>query len=119
MRILRIVAWLLLVGIIAVTLVPADLRPTTPLPLKFERALAFVILAFVFIAAYPRRWPLVLALICVGAVVVEVAQYLVPTRDPSVVDAIVKVIGAVAGAAAARVMDPWLSRLRKSQGRSG
>ena len=113
MKILRAVAWLLLVAIIALTLVPADLRPTTPLPLEVERALAFAILAFVFTFAYARHWLLVLALICVGAVVLELAQYLVPTRDPSVVDAIVKVVGAIAGTVAARLMDPWLSKLRK------
>jgi VanZ family protein len=113
MRILRAVAWLLLVAIIAVTLVPADLRPTTPLPLKVERALVFAILAFAFTFAYAKHWLFVLALICVGAVVLELAQYLVPTRDPSVVDAIVKVVGAIAGTVAARVMDPCLSKLRK------
>ena len=112
-KMLRIAAWLLLVAVVAVTLVPADLRPTTPLPLKVERALAFAILAFVFTAAYPRRWTLVLTLICVGAVVLELAQYLVPTRDPSVVDGFVKVLGAIAGTVAARAVDPWLSGFRK------
>ena len=75
--------------------------------------MAFAILAYVFTFVYAKHWPLVLALICVGAVILELAQYLVPTRDPRVVDAIVKVIGAIAGTVAARVMDPWLSKLRK------
>ena len=100
---LKPVAWLLLVAVIVVTLVPAEFRPTTPLPMKAERALGFAVLTFVFTIAYPRRWLLILLGMSAGAVGLELLQFAVPSRDPSPVDAAVKVIGAIFGVAAATI----------------
>ena len=114
---LRIAAWLLLVAVIVVTVVPAEFRPTTPLPLKAERALGFATLTFVFTIAYPRRWLLILLGMSAAAVGLELLQFAVPSRDPSPIDATVKVIGAVLGVFAAKVcsrmgamaLDRWRS----------
>ena len=100
---LRPAAWLLLIAVIVITLVPAEYRPTTPLPLKAERALGFAVLTFFFTLAYPRRWLLILLGMSAGAVGLELLQFAVPSRDPSPIDAAVKVIGAVLGVIAAMV----------------
>ena len=98
---LRLAAWLLLVAVIVVTVVPAEFRPTTPLPLKAERALGFATLTFIFTIAYPRRWLLILLGMSAAAVGLELLQFAVPSRDPSPIDATVKIIGAVLGVMAA------------------
>jgi hypothetical protein len=100
---LKLAAWLLLIAVVAITLVPAEFRPTTPLPLKAERAFGFATLTFVFTLAYPRRWLLILLGTGAGAVGLELLQFAVPSRDPSPIDAAVKVIGAVLGVIAATI----------------
>ena len=100
---LKLAAWLLLVAVVLLTLVPADFRPSTPLPLKAERALGFAVLTFFFTLAYPRRWLLILLGMSAGAVGLELLQFAVPSRDPSPIDAAVKVIGAVLGVTGAMI----------------
>ena len=100
----RIAPWVLLAVVAAATLVPPELRPSSGLPLKVERALAFAILAGVFTLAYPRRWPVIAVLICLGAAGLELLQLLVPGRDASPVDAVVKILGTLAGVASALVL---------------
>ena len=45
---LRILAWLLLAGLIFATLAPIDMRPNSPLPTGAERAFALMLVGFVF-----------------------------------------------------------------------
>ena len=112
---LRMAAWLLLFGIAAVTLVPPDLRPSTGLPLKLERFLAFAILAGAFAMAYPRRPLLIVFLACLGAISLELMQLLVPGRDASPIDALVKVLGAVSGTVGAVIIRGFARRLWPSE----
>ena len=51
---LRIVAWLLLVGLVVVTVGPIAWRPISPLPVQLERATALMVIGFVFALANPR-----------------------------------------------------------------
>jgi hypothetical protein len=103
-RFLKPAAWLLLVAVIVITLVPAAYRPETPLPLKVERALGFAVMTFVFTLAYPGRWRAILLVGIVGAIGLELMQFIIPSRDPSPVDAVVKAIGAGMGVAGAMVV---------------
>ena len=100
----RVGAWIFLAAIIAVTIVPEQFRPSTSLPLKVERALGFAVLTFLFTLAYPRRWLAILIVLSLGAIGLELLQFLVPGRDPSPVDAAVKVIGAICGVGGAMVL---------------
>lgn len=93
----RVLAWFLLAVVIVVTLGPADIRPSTGLPLKVERFLGFAILAAAFTAAYPKRWRIIIALLAGAAVSLEALQLVIPTRDASPIDAAVKVLGATGG----------------------
>lgn len=107
---LRVVAWLLLAGLIFVTLSPIDLRPISPLPVQLERAAALALIGFVFAIAYPRRILLV-ALVVLGATVgLELLQLIQPSRHGRVIDAAVKLIGGSGG-----LLLGWLfARLRRN-----
>ena len=100
----QIAAWMLLFAVVVVTVVPVEYRPSTNLPLKVERGLAFAVLSCSFTLAYPRRWKLIVVLACLAAVSLELMQLLVPSRDASPVDATVKVIGSLSGTAGALVL---------------
>lgn len=104
-RALQLIAWVVLVGLIVATLGPVELRPSLGLPLKVERFLGFAIVAALFTLAYPRRWISIMAVLSIGAVGLELLQFISPTRDPSPIDAIVKVVGAIAGAAGAHLFE--------------
>lgn len=108
---LKSAAWLLFIIVVLATLVPLELRPSSGLPLKLERFLAFAILAGMFAFAYPKRWVLVVASTCLAAVALELMQLLVPGRDARTVDALVKVIGAVSGASGAGIVTRFADRI--------
>jgi VanZ family protein len=94
---LRILAWLLLAGLIYVTLSPIDLRPSTPLPTQVERIIALAIVGFAFAIAYPRHIVLVAAVVLGATVMLEALQLLSPSRHGRLVDVAAKLIGAGAG----------------------
>lgn len=110
-RLLRLAAWLSLAAIIFVTVSPIGLRPHDVLPVDIDRALAFVVMAFLFVLAYPRSWMIVAAAIILGAGGIELLQELSPTRHARMNDALVKAggaaVGVVLGWAANRLRDGW------------
>ena len=96
-RALRVLAWLLLAGLIFVTLAPLDLRPVSPIPTQLERAIALAIVGFVFALAYPRSILLVAAIVLGATIVLELLQLLQPSRHGRFVDMAVKLTGGAAG----------------------
>jgi VanZ family protein len=90
-------AWLLLAGIIFVTVSPIGLRPHTITSVNIDRALAYLVVGLVFAIAYPRHWLAVASLLVVGAVVIEYMQYLSPSRHARLHDAGFKALGACIG----------------------
>jgi hypothetical protein len=110
-RLLTFLAWSSLATILFVTVSPIGLRPHDPLPVNTDRALAFAVMAFLFISAYPRKAWTVLALLIVGAGAIEAMQLLAPTRHAHLLDASVKaggvVIGACAAVLVARIRAKW------------
>ena len=97
--VLRIVAWLLLAGLIFATLAPIDLRPNSPLPTGAERAFALMLVGFVFALAYPRHILLVTTLVLGATVLLELLQLMSPSRHGRLVDVAVKLLGAATGLA--------------------
>ncbi len=91
------IAWLLLAAIIFVTVSPIGLRPHTITSVNLDRALAYLVVGLAFAVAYPRHWLAVAALLVVGAVGIELLQYLSPTRHARMHDAAVKAVGACLG----------------------
>ena len=96
-NLLRVLAWLLLAGLIFVTLSPIDLRPISPLPTQLERAIALAVVGVVFAFAYPRHMVLVAVLVLGATILLELMQLLQPSRHGRVIDAAVKLIGALSG----------------------
>jgi glycopeptide antibiotics resistance protein len=94
---LRVLAWLLLAGLIFVTLSPINLRPISPLPTQVERAIAVMLVGFVFALAYPRRFVLVAAIVLGATALLEVLQLVTPSRHGGVTDVAVKLLGGSLG----------------------
>jgi len=86
---IRSAAWLSILTVLLVTLVPIGLRPTTGLSPNIERFCVMAAVGALFAAAYPRRfWLIVLTL-----------QLLAAGRHPNFRDVAFKSLGAVIGAA--------------------
>jgi VanZ family protein len=95
--VLRILAWLLLAGLVFVTLSPDDLRPVTALPTQIERGFAVAVIGFVFAIAYPRHIWLVAALVLGATVLLEILQLVTPSRHGRIADAAAKLLGGAIG----------------------
>ncbi|PRD50903.1 VanZ family protein [Phyllobacterium myrsinacearum] len=104
MKLIQITAWLLFAAILFITVDPISLRPESGLPVNVERFAAFAVLGFVFAAAYPRRWLLILVLVVGAAFGFELAQMLAPTRHARLMDAVVKAAGGTFGVAASALI---------------
>lgn len=94
---LRILAWLLLGALVVVTIGPIQWRPISPLPTQVERALALMIIGFVFALAYPRRILLIAILVLGTTAILEPLQVFEPSRHGRLIDALVKLAGACLG----------------------
>ncbi len=105
------VAWLLLAAIIFVTVSPIGLRPHTITSVNIDRAMAYLVVGLAFALAYPRHWLAVGALLVIGAVGIELLQYLSPTRHARMHDAGVKAVGACLGV----LIGMLVNRLRRQR----
>jgi len=72
-----------------------------------ERFAAYGILGILFVAAYPRRFTLVITFILGVAVSLELLQHLTPDRHGHIADAAQKVIGGLLGSSAAKFAHLW------------
>lgn len=108
-RPLRLAAWACLAVIVFSTLSPIEARPHLASQ-GLEHVLAFAVLAGLFCLAYPRRMPLVAALIVAAAVLLELSQLLLPDRHARLLDLARKGAGGLAGAAAAFLVHRLLRR---------
>jgi hypothetical protein len=107
-RLLRVLAWALLAGIVFSTLSPIWLRPESGLPANDERFVAFLVLSFVFTLAYPHRLLRVVLVVVVVATALEALQLVMPTRDARLHDLIVKLVGGGLGAGLGVLALRWL-----------
>lgn len=98
--VLGVLAWLALAAIALATLVPLDLRPESGLPVGIERAGAFGVMALLFALGYPRRLPLLIALMLGVAAGLELLQMIAVHRHARLDDAELKLAGALAGLSA-------------------
>jgi VanZ family protein len=83
---LRVFAWLLVIGLVVITVVPASERPVTGVQHGYEHFLAFGFVGFIFALAYSQR-PIVLMLSAiVFTAVLELIQIPLPTRHARLED---------------------------------
>jgi hypothetical protein len=105
--VIRRAAWLSILIVLLVTLVPIGWRPATGLSPNIERFCVMAAVGALFAAAYPRRFWLIVLALSLTAAAFEPLQFMAAGRHPSLRDVEFKslgvVIGAVAGYAIAAV----------------
>ena len=95
-RLFRIVAWLLLVAIVVLSVVPAENRPVTPAPHNFEHAAIFLAAGLAFGLGYSRYLVQILGLIAFSAAI-ELIQLLIPGRHARFSDFLVDALSVSIG----------------------
>ena len=101
----RLTGWLFVLALVALSVIPGDLRPHTPLPGYSEHFAMYLGGCALLAVGYERRIAgSVIALgFGLGAVGLEIAQMLLPDRHPSLFDVLASTGGAFLGAGLARV----------------
>jgi len=100
----RVIAWLLIVAITALSLVPPNLRPVTGASHNIEHFVTFSATGLAFGLGY-SRWPVwVVSALVIFACAIEFAQTLVPGRHARLSDLIVDVIAMSASATVGSVV---------------
>ena len=81
-RTCQLAAWLLLLGIIVLSLVPPSLRPVTYASHGLEHLAIFLATGFAFAIGYPKRRSLQMIALPAFAGAIEIAQVWAPGRHP-------------------------------------
>lgn len=103
----RIVAWLLLIVIVILTLVPPGLRPVPGLPHNVEHVAIFLLMGAAFGLAYrDHAWSLGVAGILFAAGL-ELSQIVIPGRHARLSDFLFNALGTCAGIAMAALFERW------------
>jgi len=101
MSVIRAAAWILLVVIAALSLVPSRLRPESGLPNNFEHLATFAAAGAAFGLGYSRRPNSLMIGLVIFAGAIELTQVFVPGRHARlsdfVVDAVSMCVGVMAG----------------------
>ncbi|MDB5580688.1 MAG: hypothetical protein JWR80_5864 [Bradyrhizobium sp.] len=95
---IRRAAWLSILIVLLVTLVPIGWRPATGLPPNIERFCVMAAVGALFAAAYPRRFWLIVLTLSLTAAVFEPLQFMAAGRHPSLRDVEFKSLGVAIGA---------------------
>jgi VanZ family protein len=103
-------AWLLVVVILGLSVVPASNRPVTGAPHNVEHFAIFALTGLLFGLGYGSHYLSQAACLVVFAGLVEVVQYWVPGRHARLNDFIVDAISACAGLLAASIAIRGLNR---------
>ena len=112
-KLARIAAFAAIALVVLLTLGPVGLRSLSPIDPLFDRALAYAVIGFLLIVAFPRHpWRVVIGVLAL-IVVLEAGQGFRPDRHGRVPDVIEKTVGAGFGIAAA-VGALWLARRRRA-----
>ena len=98
-RLVRILAWLCVLAIIMLSLVPGSLRPHTMASGRFEHFLAYACAGLLFGLAYHSLRERVTMWVGLAAVsgILEILQRLIPGRSPSILDALASTSGLTLG----------------------
>lgn len=96
-RYLRILAWILVIGLVVATVVPASDRPETGLEHHYEHLVAFSLVGLVFALAYSQRPMVLITSGIVFALLLELAQIPLPSRHARITDFLIDALGASVG----------------------
>ena len=78
----RGLAWVLVVGIVGLSIIPPDYRVITDLPRPLEHLSIFLLAGLAFGLGYPDRYPSQTIALVLFAAAVELVQVWVPGRHP-------------------------------------
>jgi hypothetical protein len=112
-RTFRIVAWVCIAAIVALSLVSPALRPVTVLPHHVEHLAIFIVTGFALGLGYPGHLARLLVLLVIFAGAIELAQFFAPGRHPRLIDFVVDAAGACAGALLAALVLRWKPALAR------
>ncbi len=114
-KLLKVLAWLLVAGLVAATVVPASERPVTGVPHNYEHFLSFAVSAFVFALAHPNLRPRPLYAAGVAfTLALELMQIPLPTRHARLEDFLYDTAAVWCAFAAVRLAAlPVLARLAR------
>ena len=98
--VIRRAAWLSILIVLLVTLVPIGFRPATGLSPNIERFCVMAVVGALFATAYPRRFWLIVLSLSLAVAIFEPLQFIAAGRHPSLGDVEFKLLGVAIGAAA-------------------
>ncbi|TPJ52272.1 hypothetical protein [Mesorhizobium sp. B2-7-1] len=108
----RFAAWLGLIAVVIVTLVPIGMRPQLGFGPEPGRVAAFFVLGLLFSIGYYRNWSLTLGVVIAAGFGLEALQILSPTRHPAFDDAVVKAAAGTLGVFAGYIVRRRVRPLR-------
>lgn len=105
-RLFRLTAWLLLIAIVVLSVVPPHLRPVTPAPHDVEHLAIFLMTGLAFGFGYASRHGFQVVGLVAFAAAIEVIQLAIPGRHSRLsdflVDAVSVSVGVILSAAISR-----------------
>jgi VanZ family protein len=114
-KILKVAGWIVIVGLVVLTIVPANERPVTGLQHNLEHFAAFVLAGLLFGFAYAGYLRALLFGAVVFALVLELSQIPLPTRHARlldfVVDAAAACLGVVVAHASRKIVKVWAAAI--------
>ena len=117
-RLSQVLAWVLVFGIVGLSIVPPDDRVVTDLPRSFEHLSIFLLTGAAFGLGYPDRYPMQSIALVLFAAAVELVQVWVPGRHPRLSDFAAGVLGLGLGIGLAFV-STRMARGRMAKGKNG
>jgi VanZ family protein len=99
LTLVRAVAWLAVVTIILLSVVPGDIRPNMMASQDYEHFVAYLITGCLFAAGYSSSMQVITSGIMLSmlAGILEIAQLWIPGRSSKASDAVVSMLGAWVG----------------------
>jgi len=111
-HLLQFAAWLLLCGVVGLSIVPPDYRLVTGLPHHLEHFAIFLLVGLLFGLGYPYRYLVQRVGLILFAATVELVQVWVPGRHARFSDLVASVLGLLVGLGLASV---WVRLARRGQ----
>ena len=111
---IRLAAWTVTILLVALSVVPPNLRPQTILPHNLEHFASFVLVGILWSVGYPRRLLLWLSAAVAFAASLELLQLVMPGRHARLIDFLMDAIGACVGVLVGFIVLRWPTAGRRS-----